>query len=235
MSRVRTVDTNVLIGLVIKRHIHHQNSFEYVVDAPDRVYAPPKAEEEFLDRVDEIRRQFRQDVMEHQTEVETAFADWGGKLGAEQIKYARSGLLNEDMEAYGFLDAYYENLLNSRPVNVDPLQLEYDLQDIYMELGEDACARRLDGDGWRDVVTSWTRETGQHDDLQARLLIYEGDDPIICVQAHHIATVMDDERDVETELGTADGDFIDHKDGEPRARCDDILAETALSHIEDLR
>ena len=226
MSAVRIVDTNVAIGLVLMHHKFHDNSWSYTVNAPGDVYLPPTAAGEFTDLKDGIRKELRQEFSKHQGKV---LAEFAGKdeLDRSDLRYARDGLVDDDMEIADALRDYYDELIEEWHT-VNPLQLECDLGDMYDEVGIDACQ---ENGGWRSVLTVWTKSTGSYSSLKSSLLICEGPDPDVCIEAHHIATSFSDP----TELGTADGDFIDKVDGEKKSRKQDILNQTDLADVIDLR
>jgi len=143
------------------------------------------------------------------------------------LRYIQRNLIDDDWDVARFLHDYYDDLISG--FEVDILQLEYDIGDMIAEVGTDPCEEEFGG--WRNVVKRWTRGVDPYDRLKSNLLLFEGDDPDVCIEAHHIAI----ETGLPTELGTADGHFIDQHEKEPRCRKEDILSKTELDDVVDLR
>lgn len=226
MTAVRVIDTNVAIGLVLKCHTHHERSWEYVVEQDGTVYLSPTAKAEFDDLKSGIETELRQQLSKHQAIVD---GKYGHKdtLSRSDLEHIRDRIVDYDDDVAQFLRSYYDDLIQDQ-FSVDPLQIEYDVGDFISEVGKDPCT---DLGGWRQVISMWTKGVDPYPTIKRNLLIYEGDDPDVCIDAHHIATEMRGH----TELGSADGHFIDTHDGEPRSRKADILDKTALDDVVDLR
>jgi len=223
----RVIDTNVAIGLTLKRHTHHEKSWEYIVEQSGTVYLPPTAGDEFDDLKPDIEGKMQNQLSKHQGE---ALAKYGGKekLTRDDLRDIKQNFIDDSWDVAKYLRKYYDKLISD--FEVKPERIEFDLGDMVNGVGDDPCSEY---GGWQNVVDRWTRGVDPYPTLKSNLLIYEGDDPDICVEAHHIATIQGGE----TELGSADGDFLDHKENEdePRPRRDDIIDQTALCDVIDLR
>lgn len=230
----RVIDTNVAIGLTIKRHDLHEKSWEYTVEQSATVYLPPTAGDEFDNLKPDIEGEIQNQLSKHQGE---ALAKYGDKenLIRDDLCDLKQNFIDDGWDIAEFLRTYYDCLI--KDFRVKPERIEFDLGNIINGVGDDPCSEY---GGWRNVVDKWTRGVDSYPNLKSNLLIYEGDDPDICVEAHHIATTQDGR----TELGSADGDFLDHKkieddedddEYEPRPRRDDIIDQTALCDVIDLR
>lgn len=228
MGEVRVVDTNVVLGLAIKYDEHHDQSRGFVENFSGDVYIPPTAKDEFDDLEQEIRETLNQEISKHHSDFDEEFGDWEGKLREKHIKYLRDSVLEDKMAAAVFLREWYNKIINRNFVEVDPIFIDEALGDFALEVYEDATK---DIGGWKNLAIPWTRGCDSYHSLKDKLLLPDGNDLKICVESHHIAGEMAEP----TEIGTADGDFIDHRDGEPHSRRKDIEIKTDLETVVDLR
>lgn len=226
MSENRVVDTGVLVGVCIEIDQHHELCFDYVVEADGTVYVTPTVRSEFEDVEPKIREELHREIAQHRQDVIREMSE--GKLSRDAIGYIREQLLERKSRAYRFLYEYYSDLESSR-VQVDRLEIELDLEDMEAEVWEDASE---EGGGIRALTEHWTREIGSYPDVETELLVNEGPDRDICLEAHHVATEFSD---IDTELGTTNPrHFINQVEGEPETRLDNICRCTNLSTVVDL-
>ena len=84
--------------------------------------------------------------------------------------------------------------------------------------------------GLESLVEYWEDPIPSYPDVEHELLIHEGDDPIVCIEAHHIST----EEQSSTELATTNPrHFIRQVGDEPETREENILRVTDLDAVVD--
>lgn len=230
MSVVKVLDTGVLIGLCITIDQHHERCFSYLTDDECTVYITPVAHSEFQDIEKAIRTELHEELVEHRMSVSEEAND--GLLDRDDLEWIRDNLIDR---SYGtrsthHLVEFYNQLMKDR-FDIDKLELEFKIQDMEAEVWEDTCRNHSpDITTWRDIVEVWTKGTDTYRSIENELLICEGDDPKVCIQAHHVAVSTDGW----TELATTNPKhFIKNYSEEPESRKDNILRVTDLDDVVD--
>ncbi|GAA0459684.1 hypothetical protein GCM10008985_15100 [Halococcus dombrowskii] len=226
MCEVKVLDTGVMLGVAIEKDSHHKTCFDYVSDR-EPCYVPPTVRSEYKDKENEIRSELNQEIVDHRNEfTETVESD---PVTSGTIDWICANLLNRDMRSFRCLHKYYqEKRAESRTRSIPQMEIELDLEAMEMEVWEDAAKDR---GGAESFFTDWDRGFASYPDVERDLLIHEGDDPQVCLEAHHIATILEEP----TEIGTTNPKhFTDAHEGESSSREDNILTVTALSSICDL-
>lgn len=229
MTSVSVLDTGVLIGISIEQDQHHERCVEYTLNQSHDIYATPTVRDEFERKADEIRSELADEIAQHRQAVIREIQK--EKLKREDILYIRDQLLPDDpydYRPYRFLYEYYTNKADDRVV-VDRLEIELELEDMEAEVFEDAAAEY---GGWRGLVNVWSQGIDEYPSIESELLVREGDDPDICIEAHHIASEMGANP---AHLATGNpAHFKNQVGGEPESREENILRLTALTKIVDL-
>ena len=226
MVQIKVLDTGVLIGMCIEIDQHHTKCFDYVVeDDCKEIYITPTVGSEFKRISKVVRQKLSQSIGEHRQKVVREFND--EKLGRDRLRYIRDSVLDSKNRSYRFLYEYYSEKLKNR-VSVDKLEILMDLNDMETEVWMDACQEY---GGWKSFVSGWNKGIDTYSDVEKDLLVCEGDDPHVCLEAHHVAV----NTGKVTELGTTNPrHFIDKRVGEPESRKDNILRITDLRDVKDL-
>lgn len=229
MSHIGVIDTNVLIAYTIEQDQHHRNCREYILNGGhNRAYLPPTAHAEYNRKEPQIRQYLRSEVNDHRSKV-TAEVN-SGEHDSYALSHIRNEILNEAQcpHAYPFLYRWYSILIQKR-TKIRRKTLLKGLSDIQAEIQQDAS--KPDG-GWKSHVSVWNKPIPEYASLKSNLLIHEGDDPQICVEAHHIGG---EHSGTPTILATANpSDFYDQNEGEPKSRRDDIVSKTDIDDVKDL-
>jgi len=227
MGLAKVLDTGVLLGVTIEKDAHHELCYEYVTKGGP-CYITPTVDDEFSNKEEEIRGDLHSELTTHRTRFISEVDSDALSPGA--IDWVRSNLLDRDeMDSFRYLEAYYQKKRKeARYRRLDKLEVSKDLEDMEMEVWEDAAE---DEGGYESLITYWEAGVDEYPEVKRNLLIYEGDDCDVCLEAHHVATCIDDD----TELGTTNKKhFIDTVAGEPMSREENILAETDLDSIRNL-
>lgn len=226
MECVKVLDTGVLIGIAVEQDQHHQECLDYVVNSDGDAYAPPTVIYEFKDKLSDIRNELSREIRQHRKEV---IKHTGKKqLNRTDLVKIRENILDTDYEAHRFLFEFYDKIADRDPVERSTLTNM--LSNMATEVHSDGAKEY---GGFNSLVSAWTREIDidSYTDVEEKLLICEGDDPDVCIEAHHIADTVDED----TELGTTNPrHFIQKVDDEPESRKDNILRVTALVDVVDL-
>lgn len=229
MSHLGVIDTGVLIGFTIEQDQHHENCKDYIIDGGHReVILPPTADSEFSNIEQRIRKSLSSEVSEHRQKVQRVVND--DPLDRSGLRFIRDGLLDSDdsERAYSFLYKFYSRLIKER-VQIYVQEIISKLSNIETEVWVDWSQQY---GGWKTHVRVWSKGTGQYPSIESNLLICEGDDPDICLEAHHISTLSPTEP---TKIATANRrHFIDAVPGEPESREDNIERVTDLKEVIDL-
>jgi predicted nucleic acid-binding protein len=224
MCRVKVLDTGVLIGIAVAQDQHHQNCIEYVTNSDDDTYAPPTVIYEFKDKLGEIRTNLHRVILKHRKSVIKHIGDT--ELDRTDLVKIREDILDTDINAHRFLFEFYEEIAKDGKIERDTLTDL--LSDMATEVHDDGASEY---GGFSSLVSAWTKDVETYPNVENELLICEGDDPDVCIEAHHIA----EERDEDTELGTTNPrHFIRKQDGEPETRKENILRITSLADVVDL-
>jgi|AntRauMinimDraft_3_1070383.scaffolds.fasta_scaffold03156_2 predicted nucleic acid-binding protein len=226
MGLAKVLDTGVLLGVTIEKDTHHELCFEYVNDG-GTCYVTPTVKQEFGQKENEIRTRLYEEINDHRVEFASEVDSDTLSIGA--IDWVRSNLLDRDMDSFRFLAEYYQQKREEcRIRNVDKLEVVMELEDMEMEVWEDAAK---DKGGLESLYTHWQDGIGDYSDVERDLLIYEGDDDKVCLEAHHIAVCLDHT----TEIGTTNRNhFIKQCGDEEETREDNILRVTELEAVRDL-
>lgn len=224
MSRVRVLDTGVLIGIVVAQDQHHADCIGFVLPSDVEAYATRTAAEEFESKLAKIRHTLSRQIREHRRDVIRQMGD--KPLNRTDIVRIREDILNADFEAHRFLYEFYQRIAEEGEIERD--ELTDQLSDMAMEVYDDGAKEY---GGFQSLVSAWTRGVDSYPKVERQLLVCEGDDPDVCVEAHHIAETEPEP----TELGTTNPKhFIRHRQGESESRKDNILRVTALEDVVDL-
>jgi len=227
MTEGFVLDTGVLIGVSVENDTHHNECVEYVVERSD-CYVTPTVEAEFQRKEAEIRTTLSEEISEHRHDVSQEVDQEVASDGV--ISWIETNLLESVDNAYRCLKAYYENKRReARFRRIDKLEIISDLEEMEMETWEDAAATH---GGVSELVSNWDGPIPSYPDVERELLICEGDDPVVCIEAHHIATTSEVTR---TELATTNPvHFIRRVDDEDETREENILRVTEIDEIADL-
>lgn len=224
MGCVKVLDTGVLIGITVAQDQHHEDCLNYVVDSDADAYATPAVGQEFKDKLGEIRNTLSQEIKQHRKAVIKHIGK--STLNRTDIVQIRENILETDFEAHRFLFEFYEKIAERG--KIERTKLTNMLSNMATEVYKDGAKEH---GGFNTLVSGWSRGVDSYPNVESELLICEGDDPDVCLEAHHVAeTVTED-----TELGTTNPEhFIRKQDGEPESRKDNILRVTSLIDVVDL-
>jgi predicted nucleic acid-binding protein len=226
MCEAKVLDTGVMLGVTIEKDAHHELCLDYVT-AGEPCYVSPTVREEYKRKEKRIRQKLNEEIINHRNDfIDEVESD---PLTSGAIDWICSELLDRDMDSFRYLHKYYQRKRNeSRIQSVSQLEIEADLEDMEMEIWEDAAK---DQGGAESFFVDWDRGLENYAGVERNLLIYEGDDPQVCLEAHHIAATLG----TPTELGTTNTKhFIEEHEGEESSRENNILTVTALESVHDL-
>ena len=225
MPDISVLDTGVLLGATIEKDTHHEECIDYL-RTKETCYVTPAVEREFDTKDRDIRETLSDEISQHRHDVSSEVDDQ--TLSPSAIDWIRTNLLNQELNSYRFLDQYYQNLRSeARFSTIDRLQVISDLEEMEFEVWEDETEEY---GGLESLVDYWDDPIPSYPDVEHELLICEGDDPIVCIEAHHIAT----EEQPPTELATANPrHFIRQVGDEPETREANILRVTNLDAVAD--
>lgn len=224
MGRVKVLDTGVLIGVAVAQDQHHQACLDYVADSGDEPYITPTVGDEFEEKLEEIRDQLSREIKQHRSDIIKHVGQT--TLDRTDLVKIRENILETDFEAHRFLYEFYEVIAEKGDISRG--ELTNMLSNMATEVYYDG-AKEYGGVG--SLISMWKRDIELDADVEKDLLICEGDDPIVCLEAHHIATTVQEN----TELGTTNPQhFIRQQCGESESRKENILRVTALDDIVDL-
>lgn len=221
---VQVLDTGVLVGIVVAHDQHHQKCLDFVLESDETSYATPTVAYEFRDKLPEVRNTLSREIKRHR---QTIVKQIGKKrLNRTDLVRIREQILDTALDAHRFLFEFYDQLVEQGKIKRNDLIDR--LSDMATEVHEDAAKEH---DGFNSLITPWTKGIDSYTAIEHELLICEGDDPDVCLEAHHVAVTT--ERN--TELGTTNPNhFIKHCDNEPESRKDNILRTTDLANIRNL-
>lgn len=229
MPHIGVIDTGVLIGFTIEQDQHHENCRDYIIDGGHSdVFLPPTANAEFTMIEREIRESISDEVIQHRQSVQNEVND--DRLDRSGLRFIRDDLLdpNELKRVYSFLYKFYTNLIQTR-VEIYIQEIVSKLSNIETEVWID---RSEDYGGWQSHVSVWIRDIETYPSVQSDLLIHEGDDPQICIEAHHISLQYPENL---SKLATTNRrHFYDKKPGELESRKDNIERVTDIDEVIDL-
>jgi predicted nucleic acid-binding protein len=224
MSLVKVLDTGVLIGVIVSQDQHHAKCIEYVADFDGDAYATPTVGDEFKQKLSEIRGKLRNEILNHRKEIVKQVGK--KQLGRTELVKIREKRLDDEWNAHRFLFEFYSKLADEGGTKRQ--ELTNKLSNMATEVGQDGAKEH---GGFNALVDGWPHGVKPYPNVRSNLLIHEGDDPDVCIEAHHVAVTIGGE----TELGTTNPKhFIRKHESEPESREENILRETNLSHIEDL-
>ena len=225
MTGISILDTGILLGATIEKDTHHEACLSYLLDH-DCCYITPTVEREFHEKSDEIRTRIADEISQHRQDVRNEVDE--GILSTGSIDWIQRNLLDRGLSSYRFLNEYYQQLRSeARFSNIDRLQVISDLEEIEFEVWEDESEEH---GGLNSLVEYWRDSIPSYPDIRRELLIHEGDDPLVCIEAHHIAS----EESPQTELATTNPrHFIRQVDDEPETREENILRVTELDAVVD--
>ena len=221
------LDTGVLIGVTVEKDTHHRRCVDYVVEKSE-CHVPPTVDQEFQRKETEIRTTLSEEIIDHRhavsREVEQAVISEG------VIGWIESNLLDPEKNSFRCLKAYYEHKKDqARFRNIDKLEIISDLEELELEVWEDAADSY---GGIDELISKCEGPIPGYPDIERKLLICEGDDPVVCIEAHHIAATTDD---TQIELATTNPvHFIRQVEGETETRKENILRVTDLADVVDL-
>lgn len=226
MGLAKVLDTGVLIGVTIEKDAHHELCFDYMTDG-GTCYVTPTVEKEFGRKEDEIRNRLYKEINNHRVEFDSEVDS--STLSVKAIDWVRNNLLDRKMDSFRFMAKYYQQKREEcRIRNVDKLEVTMELEDMEMEVWEDAAK---DKGGLESLFTRWQKGIGIYPDVKEGLLVYEGDDKKVCLEAHHIAVCLNHT----TEIGTTNPThFIKQCGDEKVTRKKNILEVTELESICNL-
>lgn len=225
MPDISVLDTGVLLGATIEKDTHHKECINYLL-TKRTCYVTPTVEREFDTKDEDIRETLSDEISQHRQDVSVEVENQ--TLSPSAIDWIRTNLLSQELNSYRFLDQYYENLRDeARFSAIDRLQVISDLEEMEFEVWEDETEEY---GGLESLVEYWDRPIPTYPGVKQELLICEGDDPIVCLEAHHIAT----EKQSQTELATTNPrHFIRQVGDEPETREKNILRVTNLDAVVD--
>jgi predicted nucleic acid-binding protein len=224
MGRVKVLDTGVLIGIAVKQDQHHQECIDYVANSDTSAYATPTVIYEFKDKLRDIRDELNREIRQHRKEI---IKHIGKKqLDRTDLVKIREDILETEFEAHRFLFEFYDKIADRG--QIERSELTSLLSHMATEVYNDGAKEH---GGFNSLVSAWTRGVDSYPTVEDQLLICEGDDPDVCIEAHHVAkTIAED-----TELGTTNPrHFVQKFDDEPESRKSNILSVTALVDVIDL-
>lgn len=225
MPDVSVLDTGVLIGATIEKDTHHEECIDYLL-AKELCYVTPTVKREFDTKDEDIRNTLADEISQHRHDVSTEVSNQ--TLSPSAIDWIRTNLLDRELNSYRFLEQYYQNLRGeARFSTIDRLQVISDLEEMELEVWENETEEY---GGLESLVEHWDDPVPSYPDVERELLICEGDDPIVCIEAHHIAT----EEQPPTELATTNPrHFIRQVGDEPETREENLLRVTNLDAVVD--
>lgn len=226
MDLAKVLDTGVLLGVTAEKDAHHELCFDYVADG-GTCYVTPTVKKEFSRKENEIRTQLYEEINDHRIEFTSEVNS--DTLSVGTIDWVRNNLLDRDMNTFRFLAEYYQQKREEcRIRNMDKLEVAMELEAMEMEVWEDAAK---DKGGLASLYTCWQNEIEKYPDVERNLLIYEGDDDKVCLEAHHIAVCLDQTTEIAT---TNSAHFIEQCEDEEVPREKNILGVTELEAVRDL-
>lgn len=225
MLNISVLDTGLLIGATIEKDTHHEECIEYLLGR-DVCYVTPTVEREFEHKDEEIRSTLADEISQHRQDVSTEVDN--ERLSPEAIDWIRRNLLDRGFKSYRFLERYYQNLRgDARFSNIDRLQVISDLEEMEFEVWEDESESY---GGLESLIEYWKVPIPSYPEVERELLIHEGDDPLVCIEAHHIAS----QEQPPTELATTNPrHFIRQVGNESETREENILRVTSLAAVVD--
>ena len=227
MAVESVVDTNVLVAISIELDMHHENCLEYVRDT-DCCHVPPVVSHEFAKVESKLRTTLFEDLAEHRLQVEREIES--GHITPGKIQEIRRRAIDEDWRSHNHIHAFYDQLEMS--AGYDPIykiELVDQLEMLENEVWQDAA---IEHGGLSELVDYWNGSMSRDPTVRSKLLVHEGDDVDVCLEAHYIAKKTPD---CTTELGTANPrHFVYQVSGEPESREDNICRVTAIDSIENL-
>ena len=225
MPDVSVLDTGMLLGAIIEKDTHHEECIDYLL-GKELCYATPTVEREFESKDEDIRSTLADEISQHRHDVSSEVDNQ--TLSPSTIDWIRTNLLNRELNSYRFLEQYYQNLRgDARFSTIDRLQVITDLEEMELEVLKDETEEY---GGLESLVEYWVDPIPTYPDVERELLIHEGDDPIVCIEAHHIAT----EEQSSTELATTNPrHFIRQEGDEPETREENIVRVTNLDAVVD--
>jgi hypothetical protein len=221
---VGVLDTGVLIGICVEKDQHHKNCYEYVVDDDNKdCYATPTVKREFEDVEEHIRTELSREIRKHREKITNEIDE--GKLDKDDLHFIRDTLLDKEFRAYTCLYEYYTQKAKTE-YRIDKLELEFDLNDMETEVWESP----VEEDIW-NIVEYWDDGVKEDTKVRKSILVKEGDDVEVCMEAHHVAKTLG----LYTELATVNPrHFIEHVKGEPESREENIKRHTKIDEVVDL-
>lgn len=224
MGRVKVLDTGVLIGITVAQDQHHEDCLNYVADPDADAYATPVVGQEFKDKLDEIRNTLSQEIKQHRKAIIKQFNK--STLNRTDIVQIREDILDTGFDGHRFLFKFYEKIAERGKIEAS--KLTNMLSNMATEVHKDGAKEH---GGVNSLVSGWSRGIDSYPDVESELLICEGDDPDVCIEAHHVAETVTEG----TELGTTNPEhFIRKQDDEEESRRDNILRITSLIDVVDL-
>lgn len=225
MPEISVLDTGLLLGATVEKDTHHEECIEYLLER-DICYVTPTVEAEFEHKGEEIRSTLADEISQHRQDVSTEVEN--ERLSPGTIDWIQTNLLDRSLNSYRFLQEYYQTLRNkARFSNIERLQVVSDLEEMEFEVWEDESESY---GGLESLIEYWVDPIPSYPEVERELLIYEGDDPVVCVEAHHIAA----QEQPATELATTNPrHFIRQVGDEPESREENILRVTDLAAVVD--
>ncbi|SEL94450.1 hypothetical protein SAMN04488691_11228 [Haloferax larsenii] len=210
--------------MVFAQDQHHDKCLQYVLNTNGPVYITPCVGKEFQRLSSKVPKELKREVQDHRKNLIRRFNKT--KLDLTDLVNIQQNILDTNDRAHRFLFEYYENKKKKKG-SVKFREIKNDLSNIAMEIGKDACQSH---GGFESLIDPWTKGMKKYPAVEKNLLVHEGDDKDVCLEAHHIATVETED----TELATANPKhFIRQIPGEPVSRKQNILFVTNIAHIED--
>lgn len=228
MGHIKILDTGVLIGIIVEQDQHHQDCIDYVDDSDSDAYTTPVVRDEFQKKIRDIQRKLTQQILKHRRNVLKHTQE--GQLDRTDLVKIKENVLNTDSEAHRFLYDFYD-VVADRVIERGPIErreLANKLSNMSTEVG---CDGAREYGGFDSLVSCLEIAVDSYPTVESQLLICEGDDPDVCIEAHHVAETVSED----TELGTTNPRHFTRKhDNEPESRKENILHATSLVGIEDL-
>jgi len=223
MGRVGVLDTGVLVGMVFAHDQHHDECLEYVRGINGPVYITPCVGNEFSEKSKVIPKELKDEVRAHRKQIIRKYNK--DELNVSDIVKIQQQMLSTKDKSHRFLFQYYDEKKGGD--NIKLRELTNDLSDMVMEIGKDACQEY---GGFKSLITPWTKGCDSYPTVETNLLVKEGDDKQVCIEAHHVAT----KEQGDTELATANPKhFIRRVGDEPVSRKENILDVTNLFDVKD--
>ena len=226
MSDEAVLDTGVLLDAGVEKDTHHHECIEYVVEKSE-CYVTPTVDQEFRKKETEIRSTLSEEIIDHRHAVSREVDQ--DVISEGVIDWIESNLLDFEKNSFRCLRAYYKNKKDeARFRRIDKLEIISDLEEIESEVWEDAAKSH---GGLDELVSKWERPIPGYPDIERELLVCEGDDPVVCIEAHHVATATDGSQ---TELATTNPvHFVRQVGSEEETRKENILPLTDLYDVID--